>query len=223
MRASAAALFVATILTSTPSMADPHDLRGYRLGMTLEEFKAMPYPDPDRYAGINVLCTGDQTPPKTYGTAELKVPGAMSSIGLIRCKHFAPQKLGVMVDNKEAPLNVANVQTFTTFEFLPGKDNVPRLVRIIVGSNMMYWDQLWSAYTTKYGPPTSVENSVVRNSLGATFPKITATWQAKESSITLEQRDGNVKTMKIEYLHMDLGRSLLDALKRTEGSAASKL
>lgn len=223
MRTTVGTFFVATILFSSPSMAEPHDLRGYRLGMTLKEFKAMPYPDPGKYAGLNALCTGDPTPPKTYGTAQLRVPSVMAKIGLIRCKHFAPQKLGVMVNNKEAPLNVANVETFTTFEFLPGKDNAPRLVRIVVGSNMMYWDQFWSGYTTKYGQPTSVENGVVRNNLGATFPKITATWQANESSITLEQRDGNLKTMKVVYLHKNLGRSLMDALNRTKGSAASKL
>jgi hypothetical protein len=223
MRVIAPLVFLAAFVAG-PVQADPYDLRGFKLGMTLEAFKALPYPDPGKYDGLHILCTGDPIPPKTYGALSLKMYGAESKTGLIRCMHFAPQRLGALIETKEATFNVAGVQTFVRFEFLPEKDGggSQRLFRIVVGSNMMYWDQFWSAYVKKYGEPSNVEQKVVQNAYGATFPKILATWRNPDSSILLEQRDGKINTMQIVYMHSELAKEFLARLQKAEGGDPSK-
>jgi len=219
---SAACLLAAA---ATPAKAEPFDLRGYRLGMTLEEFRAMPYPDAGKFPGLMTLCTGDPVPPRTPGANTLKVTEAFTKAGIIRCMHFAPRALGSIVENIEAAMNVAGVPTYPEFEFIPnGKDGMTmRLFRISFGTLMTNWDQVLNAYTTKFGKPQEIKNQVVQNSFGATFPKITATWANKESSITLEQRKRTLRGMKIVYLYDTLARPFLDRMKQIKGNPADNL
>ena len=218
-------MLVVTIALAAPVKAEPYDLRGFKLGMTLEEFKAFPFPDAEKHSGLHILCTGEPRAQDTSGAFHLDVTGAQAKTGLIRCKHFGPRRLHTMVVIQEVTLNVAGVQAFTDFEFLPAGDDSRdlRLFRINVHSNMMNWDQFWAAYMGKFGKPTVVENGVVQNAYGATFSKTVATWNNEESRIVLEQRSSSLKTMKIMYVHDAMAMDYFARLKRIEGNRADKL
>jgi hypothetical protein len=205
--------------------AEPFDLRGIKLGMTLKEFKAMDYPDLGKFNGLKLFCSGDSIPSNIYGAYRVDVDASSAKAGLIRCMHFAPQSLGSLTSTEEATLSVAGVETFTTFDFAPNEEDptVRGLLRINVDSNMMYWDQFWAAYTKKYGEPNEIDNGTVQNSYGATYSKIVASWKNDESSITLEQRNGNLKTMKIIYLYDPLARTYLKRLEKMTDGASDQL
>ncbi|MGE5502250.1 MAG: hypothetical protein ACM33T_15180 [Solirubrobacterales bacterium] len=220
------AALTALLLAGT-AQAAPYDLRGFRLGMTLDEFRAMPHPDAAKYASVDVLCTGDPGADKVGGGSELLVYGAIAKVGVVRCNHFRPhmiQSLAQQGSRDELPLDVAGIGVFQVYEFIPHPtDGTLRLFRISIRSNMRYWDQFWDAYTGKFGKPSKLKNDKVQNKLGGVFEKVTATWANKESSITLEQRTTAIDHMGITYLHNDLGLHFLRQVEAIEGKPSSKL
>lgn len=216
------AALTATLVAAAPAHAEPYDLRGFRLGMSLEEFRASPFPDPDMYEGLHVLCTGDEG---AKDRLELKVFDAVAQAGIIRCNHFKTYRgSGTYTRVEEATLNVAGVQVFQIYEFVPDpKSGQHRLFRIAIRSNTQFWDQFWQAYTSKFGKPTRLDKGKVQNKLGGTFEKVTAMWANKESSITLEQRTTAVDLMAITYLHNALGANVVKQMDAVEGKPSSKL
>lgn len=219
---AAAFLVVASVTTVN---AQPYDLRGFRLGMTLDEFKAMRHPDANEIPGIELHCTGDNLPNK--GTVNLRVYGIDAALGIIRCNHFRPnviKELAKMGHLDEVNLNVSGIGVYQIFEFIPNPENgIPLLFRITIKSNMDYWSQFFSAYTEKYGKPTSLTTEKVQNGVGATFDKITAVWANKESSILLEQRATQINLIRIVYQESALSAYVKKKTEAIEGKPSDKL
>lgn len=159
--------------------------------MTLDEFRAMPYPDPSKYRSTTVRCSSDPGFDRNGGSS-IKVYGPEAKVGVVRCNFFQPSIIDSLANKgwvDEANLDVANVRVYhQSFDFFRDGQTAPRLFRISFRSNMQYWDQFLGAYTEKFGKPSNVLNEMVQNRMGASFDKITATWANKESSIALEQR-----------------------------------
>lgn len=209
---------------------EPFSLRGIKMGITLEEFRLIPFPkhpDPKQfsYSDVRVMCTGDHGLKDAWGGSDMKVSGSSAAIGLIRCGYFGFRNGVPELGLTEASLSVAGVAVGHAFEFLAEKDNptTHRLFRIAIPSNMDYWDQFWGAYTKKFGQPTSIEEGAVQNANGATFPKIMATWSNSNSSITLEQRTSRINHMEITYLNVELMQEYLERIKSVKGDPVSDL
>lgn len=215
---------IASMLIAGGAQAEPYDLRGFKLGMTLDEFRAAPYPDEAKYEGLHVLCSGDAGADRASGGWELNVYRPEKKVGVIRCNHFRTDRSISVPRVMEANMNVAGVGVYQTFEFAPAPgDGALRLFRISIRSNMQYWDQFWSGYTEKFGKPSNIKTEKVQNKMGAAFDKMTATWANKESSITLEQRTSKVDHMGITYLHHDIGAHVVRQIEAIEGKPSSKL
>lgn len=213
------------ILLASAAQAEPYDLRGFKLGMTLDEFRAMPYPDPGKYRNVSVRCSSDAGFDRNGGMS-IQVYGPEAKVGVIRCNFFRPSIVDTLANKgwvDETNLDVANVGVYQSFDFFRDAQGMPRLFRISIRSNMQHRDQFLSAYTEKLGKPSRVVNDKVQNRMGASFDKITATWANKESSIALEQRTGKVDIMGITYLHHDLARAVTKQIEAVEGKPSSKL
>lgn len=217
---------IAALLFAVGAQAEPYDLRGFKLGMSLDEFRAMPYPDPGKYRSTSIRCSSDPGAGQNGGSS-LQLYGTEAKIGITRCNYFRPSIIESLAQKgwvDEANLDVANVGVYQSFDFFPDSaDGVPRLYRILIRSNMDYWDQFYGAYMEKFGKPSRVTNSKVQNQAGGTFNKVTATWDNKDSSITLEQRTGKVNLMGITYLHHALGAQVVRQVEAIEGKPSSKL
>lgn len=185
-------IFIIVLLALNPihASAEPFDLRGFRLGMTLAEFRSTPYPDPGKYKGLHVKCSNDQGSRKSKASLAITTYGVEAKVGLVRCNHYRAHDILKPPWVEEATMDVAGVQVFLTFDFYhdPKAPSVLRLFRINIKSNMQYWGQLWPAYKAKFGQPTDIVKSVVQNSYGAPFDKVVAIWVRDGSSIMLESR-----------------------------------
>lgn len=228
-RIVAAAMFAALVGSAVfqEVHAEPYALRVFTLGMTLEEFRATPFPDPDQFPETNILCSGDPVR-STVGSHEaLEVTGALAQIGVIRCNYFRPSRIDSLARQgfrDGANLQVANIGVYQLFEFVPDpQTGTPRLFRIQIDSNMRNWDQFLAAYTEKFGPPSGLTNTPVQNGLGAVFDKITARWQNAESSITLRQRSGGIDLMAITYELDRLASHVARAIQQIDGKPADNL
>lgn len=199
-------------------------LRGFKLGMTLDEFRAMPHPDAQKLENPRVICTGEIGEMGARGAWELKVSKVEQAAGVVRCNHFATDRKLSRPETAEVNLNVAGVGVYQTFDFAPSPvDGVTRLYRIAIRSNMDYWDQFLAAYVEKFGKPTEVRSGTVQNKLGNAFDKATAVWLQKESSITLEARTTKIDLMGITYLLHDVAAQVSRQAEGIEGKPSDKL
>ena len=195
------------VVGSDAQAAEPYDLRGIRLGISISEFRKLKHPDD---AQAKVICSNDADAKKLRYSTELGVYGSDRDAGVLRCNHF---KFGKLFDSSSLPpewqevnLNVATVGVYMTYKFVPDPQvqNVPMLYWIGVRSNVQYWSKFWEGYTTKYGKPHSIDNSSSQNRMGATFDNVRAVWNNNVSTIILLKRSSEIQRTDIVYTHTRL-------------------
>jgi hypothetical protein len=192
----------ALVLMATAGHAEPYALRGYKLGITIDEFKAMTHPDSANYPGekIHILCTGDQG-----ATPALTVTESNGKLGLIYCKYFLKKTTSLGQSYEDAKIMLQTIGLSPKFTFVPAPDNGPkRLGYIFVDSDMRSWDKLYAAYQAAYGQASEVTKEKLN--IGTTVvDKITAIWQNPDSLIFLGQRtDDQLDLVTIDYTHKAL-------------------
>ena len=203
------------------------DLRGIQLGISLAEFKALPYPDQKPNVPARAFCTGDPVPERSY--IRMDVYDTDKAIGIIKCNHFDFKKSyaesTIPPAWREATLRVATIETYMTYEFIPDAtpQRTPRLFRISVRSNVRYWDTFWRGFTAKYGPPEKKIDGTVQNRMGAVFDDVTVTWRNAESSITMFKRVGRIDATSIIYEHTALARLATTLEERITGKPGENL
>jgi len=178
--------------------AEPYDLRGIRLGMSLTQFRAMPHPDGKK---TKAICQGDPEAGRMF----LYPSGPGADVGAIECNIYEFKSPSYSPNLSpswhEAGLNVATIGVYMEYEFIPDpeKNGEYALYLMIVRSNVGNWETFWSAYNTKYGPPDSLSDASTQNRMGAIFNNVEAVWDNSESTITLVKRYLRVDNTYIFY------------------------
>lgn len=195
-------LTFALAFAATAAHAEPYALRGYKLGMTIDEFKALAHPDSANYPGekIYILCTGDQG-----ATSALAVTEAKSKLGFTYCKYFLKKTTSIGASYEDAKIMFHGVGLSPKFTFVPTPDSGPkRLGYIFIDNDMRNWDKLYAAYQAEYGQASEVSKEKMK--IGNTVvDKITAIWQNPDSLIFLGQRtDDQIDLVTIDYTHKAL-------------------
>lgn len=211
--------------------AEPYDFRGARLGMTLSEFKSMPYPDPKPSESADLpipapVCTGDPY----LGSLEilLQPRGTQASLGMVTCI-WATRKSSATtsrVDYIPAAINVAGAQvSLVRYAFVKlNNEGELRLYRIgMSGFASARFERIFEGLRERFGPPSSVDQSMVQNRMGAQFPNTTATWRNDQSVILVVQRATAIDEMSLSYRHQVLSAYVERENKKLEGKPSDKL
>lgn len=203
------------VLMAATGHAEPYALRDYRLGMTIDEFKAMSHPDSANYPSekIYTLCTGDQGAPPALTATEVN-----SKLGFTYCKYFLKKTTSIGQSYEDAKITLQTIGLSPKFTFVPPPDNGPkRLGYIFIDSDMRNWDKLYAAYQAEYGPAAEVAKEKIK--IGTTVvDKITATWQNPDSLIFLGQRtDDQLDLVTIDYTHKTLSNFTTQRRKALTG------
>ena len=210
------------VCASTVHAAEPFDLRGIKLGVTLSDFRKMPHPDGQQ---TKVICTGDPDAKRRV----LFASDDEDAAGVRVCNHYEFKKLfassSLPPEWTETSLNVATINVFMTYKFVPDtkRGNEPALYSIIVRSNVTNWNKFWEGYNGKYGKPQSVSNASTQNRAGATFDNVTATWENDQSSITLIKRFSRIDNTYILYEHQRLAAEIKRRVQQKKGKPSDKL
>lgn len=205
--------------------AEPYDLRGVKLGMTLTEFRALPHPDGKP---AKVICAGDPETKPLLGP-RFYADGDEASGGAIECNYyeFRTSYASSVVPPtwEEVVLNVATVDSFMRYKFVPdpAQNSEQALYTIIVRSNVGNWATFWSGYTSKYGKPLRISNEPTQNNMGATFDNTVAIWENDESIITLIKRFSRIDNTYIFYESKRLSNELKRKVEEKNGRPADKL
>jgi hypothetical protein len=203
-------LAIVFLLTGSAT-GEPFDLRGFRLGITLQEFKDTPFPDPG-YANVQVICAD-----KNSDSYLVDLPRIDAQAGVIRCIHYGKwQAVGGM--DIHAQLDLAGTSVPISFDFWTRGATEPQLFRIFSDFTNERWDSLLTAYTARYKKPASIQQSAVQNAYGAKFVSTTVRWNQDGSSIYLVSRASRLDWMRILYV-LNASQTDYEAVVRKMGTA----
>lgn len=181
------ALALALALAPTASLAQDFDFRGARLGMSLDEFEALP--------PIN----GGRTSCSTMRQLSQPETSPDSVAGVLLCSREG-----------DAPFAeddfVRQMLTRVSYRFLPAEDGVPRLWKIemrVVRGNV---PQARTALVERFGSPERVDQSQLTNLFGARLTRNTDMWTNDTSNIFLASICESVDYGCVAYINNDLTR-----------------
>jgi hypothetical protein len=148
------------------------DLPGVRLGMTPDEWRALPFPGASP-ARVEPVCSDDPSAPANgyFSTAIVRGPGIVVCGYRTRYGRFSlpqPIELGPKLEVRRL-----------RFTFVKG-----RLSSIEYRASTNAFNDLTARLTTRYGPPTKLVRDSVRTELGA-FPRVRQTWNTSRGQIEL--------------------------------------
>lgn len=202
-------LLAASLLPSAAHAADlpnPLGLRGFNLGMTLDEMRRQKFPDPTTDE-VRLICTGD----KLADDAGLNpAPGREADdIGTKTCGFFAVTKRKV----REASMIVGGPEAKVTFLITPNSTDAAvseRLYCILVSVKSVHFPDLNAAYVAKFGPPHSRLRPPDRD----------MSWESEHASLFFLDL---MEDIHITYTDTKLDR-MVDALTKNKGKlGADKL
>ncbi len=208
---------------SKPSVL--YDFKGARLGMTLQEVKALPAPTKPpyessftKYGHEKFFCSTD-----TFSNGK-NVDGFYFSkteevLGVISCRYGREWTLSstyTSLHNSFVSIGGFGADD-VEYKFLDG-----RLFQISIdGSKNMLGDVL-DGLTAKFGNPDSVVNDTTQNKAGATFPHTEQTWVNPAATVTVEAPWTKIDNMHVSFLTTD-GAARIVAKEKELNPSAEKM
>lgn len=184
--------------------------RDFKLGMTLDKFRATPFPDKvvnmegKEVEAIHV-CSRDElatTSPNFYRLKEAEA----SATGVTICQHYFRGSLGSPDD---VHLGMGKTAFPTQFYFIkPQGAPSAYLFKIEGRFDSGYYGDLRQGLASKLGKPR-ISSAVVQNGFGALFRDETATWSNEVSTITMALYNADLTQSKITYTLNPLNKIFL--------------
>lgn len=180
-----------------------HDFKGIRLGITLDEFKAMA-PPPIARSGIDkdfAACSNE----KIQG-AYIPPPGGVeASLGAINCEYgrneYAFQGSS-SIRYYKSPIVIGSLgynAMSAIFKFIKKtNDSEPKLYEMefeFTGDN---FQSVADGLKDKFGTPKAL-NTSVKNRMGGTFSSKNLIWENQSSIITLEEKGNELDKSLLTY------------------------
>ena len=188
---------------NTVSLSEPYTFRGIPLGITLAEFRKLPFPDANRSPKARTLCTGDSgiRSAKDYAPT---VSDDQARIGVISCRYVEPREgfVGMAGDQIVATagaafMDFANLSYYQIdFFFSPATLSEAQLRRrlymIVFRPREENYETIFNALSEKYGKASSITTELLKNRMGADFKNEIAFWQNGVSKILIKRMDSKI-------------------------------
>jgi hypothetical protein len=205
---------------------DVFSFRGIPLGITLAEFRAIPFPDLKRWPGVQPICSGDEE--ASHLTVPLSVGGLLGKAGVTICKYYKPGEpiagIGLLSKWDEWAPDFAGIGNYdTVFFFCSTGDGQQRLYSILIQPSAEHFETIRAAIIARYGDPAKVQSETVQNGLGAKFERVNLFWESAASTLTLQNPGDTLNSMVVSYSHLHLSDEVEKAKKSAAKAAAGKL
>ncbi len=182
---------------------EPYDLKGDRLGMMLDDFKAKYHRQvPEAFHEVIPWCSDfrpardRELDPNISLFEETWHPKA----GIINARISFP--LEDMRTSKHSPTLAGVAVTNHCYSFIDGE-----LYSIMLIFPQSGFDDVLDAMVATYGKPKSFKNNLVQNRMGATFSNTECIWDNGVSTIKLEERFGDLDTSWVVFRHTALSET----------------
>lgn len=173
--------------------ATPYSLKGIRLGMTLEEFRAHRLPDPEAYHFP--VCSCDHGPEMVYNLAGPEIGG-------ITCEYRFRSSgySNILIDSK---ITVAKIPCELIFNFI--HDGAAyRLYEIKGTFDSDGFPLIAASLQQRYGSPAKQDDSPTQNRIGNRFQNSKLLWFNGVSSIDCRWRYDTIDKGAIWFTHQAL-------------------
>lgn len=205
--------------TLQASAVDRYSLKGVQLGITLDEFKAIPVPEDFSTASEEASLREFHGPP-LQRRMEVNCRPAENTL---RCEWV---KIDKVRGRPEYPIQsytpIGNRYGQIEFEFTGAADGQQRLARMQISMKMPSFEDMLAAYKEKFGAPREV-TSPVQNGYGASFDQKIFTWSNGVSSIEMRTLCGSINDLCIVYRDPALEAAIDDLATKKAKAAASGL
>lgn len=207
--------------TAPAAPAEPYDFRGAKLGMTLDEFKKLPFPDrDDSKRAMNstpqLRCSDELS--GDY-LADVHVVEEYKNAGEVECLYkMPPDKAAYRFSWEDAYLSVGEgASDGVVYLFYTDDAGAKRLGDVGITMNNATFDSLAAGLTTKLGSPTKTEEKDLQNGIGNHFKSVTLLWDNGISTVKLEQRSAKINEMQLTYTNSALSSDFYKKLVAAKG------
>lgn len=217
--AAALIALASSVHSDQPSAA--YARRSYRLGATLSEVRALPFPDDKDWPGARLVLSSEKD---REGIPAVFFFGAWADCGVIKGQFSHPRTYERTTLDEDAGLWLGDVWNRTALYFYqPEAANEPILFYIETTGRSEDFDRLKALFKKTYGEPTSRSNEAVQNGLGASFANETIQYRNDTSSMTLKRYGDDLETGSVTHVYFPVYRELTKKLKQKDNEAAKKL
>jgi len=199
--------------------------RGYRLGATLAEFRATPYPDQKEWPNAFPICSNEPQPSDTFGFDAPILPDLWTKIGAIKCVFAYRSDLFGHPQVTGAGLMLGNVSPSTNefFFFQPEDSTEPVLFFINTEGPSARFDETAVAFREALGPPTQVRNSQAQNGIGNVFQNTEIIYSRGQSVIELTRFKKTLQKFAVNYTLVPVFEAFSAKFDNINGRASDRL
>jgi hypothetical protein len=194
----------ATPAQPAPAVAAPpvwYDFKGAKLGMTLADWKALPFPGGGAPQAA-AQCSDDPA-------ARIYLSDTERRLGIVQCRYAAGEA------QAKIPLGDRWATADYGFAFLDGK-----LFRITVRASLDAQTDVDEGLVAKWGKPTSETSGATQTEAGGSLTHKVKTWINPAASIVLQTPGDRLDELSVAY--SDLGAvARLEAAEQTPRAPAS--
>lgn len=201
-------LFVVLLLMAAPAVAqDRATYKNASLGMTMQEWRALPFPNPEISGPAPFSLCSNQT--GLPAGVRMPVTQDETDAGVIVCQYWQETMrrgaLGMKMffQNKAyMPIGKNYVMEPPVFKFLDGS-----LYSISGVSELGALEDVLSGLTARYGKPATITDGTVQNKVGNAFPSKTYTWDLGADLISVDAPGGGrVDTLTVVYVNKEAAK-----------------
>ena len=214
---------------SPDSWKDAYSKRNVRLGITLEEFRKVPFPDPDeeyQHTVPSPRCSNDPIAADYVYMGFIGDATGYEAVGAIKCGYYGTYTFMVnpYMDEQRleqiSPLLVDWAPDANYYFFRPHGAESYYLFHITTGGNWQYMEVI-SALEGALGQPTQRSSVDLENAFGARVRSTTSIWDNGVSKIRVVSNNGAIDHHTLDYeltLLLDVVKAELEKHKKENRS-----
>jgi hypothetical protein len=178
---------------------DAYSRRNYQLGITISQFRTLPYPDQKEWPNAYPVCTDDPRSQTYPYLADLYISSDWKSAGVVQCTFFYND--ATMNRPLRAALMLGDLGSLTTFYFISedGREE-PRLFLIKSGGPSDSYESMLSTFVVAFGKPSKITQEQYQTKAGSVFPNEIATWENASSTMQLGHFGETTEVLQITHL-----------------------
>lgn len=196
--------------------------RNIKLGISLQEFKTIPFPDTSKYhyKKPHPVCSNAVPSSKYIG---VKIYGNLKIVGVIKCAYFGSWTYLKSKVEKISPL-LLRAGPDTDYYFMKPEDEENYLLYQIYTEHykIIYMDVL-EAFHTSFGKPQTVRTPIVQNRLGAKFENTISIWENVSSRMLITRYAGQLDRFSILHNLKSLSKIVESRINLLKSEDAKKL
>lgn len=188
------------------SWRDAYSKRNVRLGITLQEFLDIPFPDPSEYHHTipSPKCSNDPLADEYISMSFVGDLTGYETIGAIKCGYYGTYTYMVNPYMEQqrleqiSPLLVDWAPDANYYFYQPDNAEPYYLFHITTGGNWPYREVV-SAFEQALGQPTHSASVVLQNAFGVNVVSTTSVWGNEVSRIRLVSNNGAIDNHTLDY------------------------